>query len=122
MELILQGWITYDEDENVRLSGKKTNGVPYLTGGCEDCCLEYESDRKTSQRKTRINRYERRLKYQSHLKRVHEISRGYPQPVMYKDFVRSGRTYAENSKPYYKRFARLNRRIDLGINYGIFRL
>ena len=23
MELILQGWITYDEDENVRLSGKR---------------------------------------------------------------------------------------------------
>lgn len=85
---------------------EKTNSVPYLTGGCEDCYLERKSDRKTSQRKVRINRYEKRLKYQSHLKRVHEISRGYPQSVMYKDFVRVGQTYAENPKPYYKRLYR----------------
>ena len=85
---------------------EKINEVPHLVGGCEDCYLERESDRKTSQRKARINRYERRLKYQSHLKRVHEMSRGYPQPVMYKDFVRSGRAYAENPKPYYKRLYR----------------
>ena len=85
---------------------EKTNSVPYLTGGCEDCYLERKSDRKTSQRKVRINRYEKRLKYQSDLKRVHEISRGYPQSVMYKAFVRVGQTYEENPKPYYKRLYR----------------
>lgn len=96
----------FEECDGNTIWCEKTNESPYLTGGCEDCCLEYESNRKTSQRKARINRYERHLKYQSHLKRVHEISRGYPQPVMYKDFVRVGRTYVENPKPYYKRLYR----------------
>lgn len=55
----------------------------------------------------RLNKRERYLKHQNHLRYLHKSSSGYPSPVWYKDrtFIRH-KGWIDNPKPYYKRMWR----------------
>lgn len=74
--------------------------------GCED--YPEPSNRKKSQhnRKKRLSKRERDIKYKNHIKQLSKLQ-WYPSPCIYMDeiWIR-GIGYVENPKPYYKRLYR----------------
>lgn len=54
-----------------------------------------------------MNKRERYIKHQNHLKHLEKVSRKYPQAVTYQDEIYIGKLgYVKNPKPYYKRWYR----------------
>lgn len=88
----------------------KVGGKVYSLGHCSDWYELVEEKDKNYSKKKRMNKRERYLKHQNHLKYLERVSCGYPQAVTYEDKIWiKGLGYAENSKPYYKRWYRSKR-------------
>ena len=85
----------------------KVGGKVYSFGHCSDWYEHDEEKYKNHSKKNRINKRERYLKHQNHLKYLARVSCGYPQAVTYEDEVWiKGVGYIKNPKPYYKRWYR----------------
>lgn len=86
----------------------KVGGKVYSFGHCSDWYEWDEEKDENCSKKKRMNKRERYLKHQNHLKYLERVSCGYPQAVTYKDkiWIIEGLGYVENPKPYYKRWYR----------------
>lgn len=86
----------------------KVGGKVYTYGHCSDWYEQDEENYKNHSKKKRINKRERYLKHQNHLKYLYETVGGcYPAPVRYVDEIWiKGIGYVKNPKPYYKRVYR----------------
>lgn len=86
----------------------KVGGKVYCFGHCSDYDNSSITSIKTKKSKQkRKTKRERDKKYKQRLKRLYQISPGYPSPVYYKDtiFIK-GVGYVNNPNPYYKRLYR----------------
>lgn len=86
----------------------KVGGKVYSFGHCSDWYEQDEKNYKNHSKKKRINKRERYLKHQNHLKYLYETVGGYyPTPVRYVDEIWiKGVGYVKNPKPYYQRLYR----------------
>ncbi len=86
----------------------KVGGKVYYFGHCSDWYEHNKENHKNYSKKKRINKRERYIKHQNHLKYLHKtLGNWYPSPVRYMDEICvRGVGYIENPKPYYKRLYR----------------
>lgn len=86
----------------------KVGGKVYSFGHCSDWYEQDEENYKNHSKKKRINKRERYLKHQNHLRYSYETVGGYyPTPVRYVDEIWiKGIGYIKNPKPYYQRLYR----------------
>lgn len=85
----------------------KVGGKVYSFGHCSDWYEHDEEKHKNHSKKKRMNKRERYLRHQNHLKYLERVSCRYPYAVTYKDKILiKGLGYVENPKPYYKRWYR----------------
>lgn len=86
----------------------KVGGKVYSFGHCSDWYEQDEENYKNHSKKKRINKRERYLKHQNHLRYLYETVGGYyPTPVRYVDEIWiKGIGYIKNPKPYYQRLYR----------------
>jgi hypothetical protein len=94
----------YEEDAENCVWCDKVGGKVYSFGHCSDWYEQDEEDHKNHSKKKRMNKRERYLKHQNHLKYLETVSCGNPKAVIYKDEIWDKKLgYAKNPKPYYKR-------------------
>lgn len=85
----------------------KVGGKVYSFGHCSDWYEHDDQKHKNHSKKKRMNKRERYLRHQNHLKYLERVSCRYPYAVTYKDKILiKGLGYVENPKPYYKRWYR----------------
>lgn len=104
-----QKYKSYADEEDIEqfVWCDKVGGKVYYFGHCSDCYEQDKENQKVCPTKKRINKRERHLKHQNHLKYLERVSCGYPKPVTYEDEIWiKGLGYVENPKPYYKRWYR----------------
>lgn len=104
-----QKYESYADEEDIEqfVWCDKVGGKVYYFGHCSDCYEQDKENHKVYLKKKRINKRERYLKYQNHLKHLEKVSCGYPKAVTYEDEVWIKELgYVENPKPYYKRWYR----------------
>lgn len=65
----------------------KVGGKVYSFGHCSDWYEQDEEDHKNHSKKKRMNKRERYLKHQNHLKYLETVSCGNPKAVIYKDEI-----------------------------------
>ena len=86
----------------------KVGGKVYCFGHCTDWYEQDKIPHKNHSKKKRMNKRERYLKHQNHLKYLYEVAGGYyPSPVKYTDEIWvKGVGYVKNPKSYYQRLYR----------------
>lgn len=85
----------------------KVGGKVYYFGHCSDWYEQDKEKHNNYSKKKRMNKRERYLRHQNHLKHLEKTAVSYPPAVIYINKIQNRRgNYRENPKPYYKRIYR----------------